>query len=329
MATLYPYPPGTAPVPADQETTSTSLSDSLMTYIWSRFVPAFRARGFQKRAFLDVSDTIATTGYTAKVSVGQVMPSNLLSDGNTRVLSDLPPAIASVTLTQDRLVAFGLTQLVRAFIDGQATLPSMIDAAIAGLLNDMQEDIVSTLIANVPVGNVVGTYGANASETTFLAAVSGLIQNYMPQETYYGLLAPTAGAFDQFMQVKTVTWAQVRGSTQDSPVIGGPRFDQQINWNGGEWSASQLVPAPTVSGAIHASNVVWHPAAVAIAMRPMLIPEDGTGCKARNFTDPLTGVSVQLLQQWNIQSQASELVLKVLYGMASAQAQWSYLIKSA
>ena len=64
-------------------------------------------------------------------------------------------------------------------------------------------------------------------------------------------------------------------------------------------------------------------------MRPMLIPTEGTGAKARNFIDPTTGVSVQMLEQWNFQSQSSELVLKVLYGMAPAQSQWSWLIKAA
>ena len=328
MATLFPYPPGTASVPTDQVSTSTSLTNSLMTYIWSRFVPAFKARGFNKQSILDVSDTVATTGYTAKVSVAQVMPSNLLSDGNSRVLSDLPPAIASVTLTQDRLTAFGLTQLVQSFINGQATLPAMVDAAISGVLNDMQEDIISTIIANVPVANVCGTYGSNPTEATFLAAVTGLVQNYMPQETYYGLLAPTAGAWAQFAQIKSAVWAQVRGYEQDSPVIAGARgFDQSINWNGGEWSQSQLVPAPTVSAAIHSSNVVYHPAAIAVAMRPMPIPTGGP--IARNFTDPTTGVSVQMITQWNLLTQSEELIVKVLYGMAAAQAQWSWIIKGA
>jgi hypothetical protein len=298
-----------------------------MTYLWSRFVPAFKARGFDKLSVLDVSDTVATTGYTAKVSVAQVMPSNLLSDGNSRVLSDLPPAIASVTLTQDRLTAFGLTQLVQAFINGQATLPAMVDAAISGVLNDMQEDIISTIIANVPVANTSGSYGSAITESSALAAVTGLVANYMPQEPYKALLAPTAGAWGTFAQIKSAVWAQVRGYQQDSPVIGNARSFDQIAWQGGEWVQSQLVPAPTVSAAVHSSNPVWHPAAIAVAMRPMPVPTGGP--IARNFVDPVTGCSVQMITQWNLLSQSEELVVKVLYGMAPAQAQWSWLIKAA
>ena len=328
MATLFPYPPGTATTPPNTITTASDLTDSLMTYIWSKFVTAFRARGFDKMAFLDVSDTIASTGHVAKVTVAQTMPSNLLSDGDTRVLSDLPPAVASVTLTQDRIAAFAVSSIVEAFINGQATLPAMVDAALAGVLNDMAEDFISTIIANIPVGNVVGTYGSNPTESTFLGAVTGLVQNYMPEETYYGLLAPTAGAWGQFAQVKTAVWAQVRGKNEDSPVIKGPKaFDQAIQWNGGLWSQSQLVPAPTVSAAIHSSNPVWHPSALAVAMRALPVPVGGP--IAKNFTDPNTGLTVQQVIQWNILTQSQELLVKVLYGMAPAQSQWSYMIMGA
>jgi hypothetical protein len=330
---LFPYPPGTAGTPPNQDTTTSDLTNSLITYIWSRFVPAFKARGFNKNSVLDVSEQVVSTGYATKVTVAQVMPSQLLSDGNTRVLSDLPPAVTDVVLTQDRYTAFGLTQLVSAFIAGQATLPAMIDAAISGLLNDTQEDIVSTIINNAP--NSVGTYGVAATETTFIEAVSTLIQNYMPQERYYGLLAPTAGSYDQFMQLNRVTWAQVRGwnaneTGRESPVIDSPAtYGTDIDYNGGLWSASQLVPAPTVSNAVYASNVAWHPAAVAVAMRPMPIPTLGVGAVAHNKVDMRTGAAVQFLTQWNYNTQAEELLCKVLYGVSPAQSQWSCLIKAS
>jgi len=319
--------------PANQAMTSTDLVNSLMTYIWSQFVPAFRARGFPQRAVLDVSDTIATTGQSAKVTVGQVMPSSLLSDGNTRVLTDLPPLVAEVTLTQDRYVAFGLTQLVQAFINGQATLPALINAALNGLLNDMETDIVTNLVANAPQS--VGAFGTPISASTIISAFAALVQSYMPQETFYGLLAPTAGAITPFAQITNIVYAQERGSNRPGAgadlslaAAPGESIMQDVSYMGGLWSASQLVPAPTVSGAVQASNIVWHPKALAVAVRPMPIPTQGTGAIARNFIDAKTGVAIQMLQQWNINTQSEELVLKVLYGMAAAQPAWSCKVLS-
>lgn len=316
---------------ANQAMTSTDLVNSLMTYIWSRFIPAFRARGFPRQGVLDVSEAVATTGQSVKVTVGQVMPSSLLSDGNTRVLTDLPPLVADVTLTQDRYVAFGLTQLVSAFIAGQATLPALIDAALSGLLNDMEIDIIANVVANAP--NSVGSFGTPITAATLISAFTTLVNNYMPQETYHGLLAPTAGAVTPFAQISNIVYAQERGSNRagagsELSLSAAPpeSIMQDVSYMGGLWSASQLVPAPTVSGAVQASNIVWHPKALAVAMRPMPIPTSGIGAVARNFVKG--DVAIQMLQQWNINTQSEELVLKVLYGMAAAQPAWSCKVLS-
>lgn len=334
MATLFPYPPGNASTPPNTLTTATDLVDSLITYMWSRYVPAFKARGFNRQSILDVSDTIASTGYAAKVTVAQTMPSALLSDGSDRVLSDLPPVVADVVLTQDRVTAFSLSAYVEAFINGQPTLPAMVDAAMSGVINDFQEDLITTLIANVPAANIIGSYGVALGETQFIDAVSTLITNYMPNERYYALLAPTAGAYNEFMQIDRVTFAQIRrngsGFVETSAVIADPStYSSDIDYNGGSWSASQLVPAPTVSATVHSSNIAWHPAALAVAMRPSIIPTLGTGAVARNKIDEKTGASIQFLQQWNGTKQSEEMVVKSLYGMAPAQPQWSVLLRGA
>ena len=313
--------------------TSTDLVSSLITYIWSQFIPAYRARGFPYKNTLDVSDTIMNTGQAVKVTVGQVMASALLSDGGTRQLQDTPPLIATVTLNSDRYVAFGLTQLVEAFIAGQVTIPALINGAMNGLLNDFEQDIVNNLIANVPAANTVGTYGVNATESTFVSAVNTLVTNYMPQETYHALLAPSPGAFTQFIQIGRVTFAQERrngsGFIEESAVVKpADSFDQDIMYNGGLWSNSQLIPQVSGSGSEIVSNVAWHPKALAVAVRPMPLPTPGTGAVAKNFIDAKTGVAIQMLQQWNLNNQSEEIVMKILYGMAPGQANWSCLIKS-
>ena len=315
--------------------TSTDLVNSLITYLWDAFIPAYRARGYPYKHTLDVSNTVAKTGYAVKVTIGQVMASALLSDGGTRQLDDTPPTIATCTLNEDRYVAFGLTQLVEAYIENQATIPSLWNAALNGLLNDFEQDLVTQLVAAIPVANSVGTWGVALTQTNFIQAVNTLVTNYMPQENFYALLAPSPGAFGSFAQISTVTFAQERrngsGFDEKSQAIEGPdKFDQNIVWNGGLWSNSQLIPQVTGSGSEIVTNVAWHPAALAVAVRPMPIPTMGSGAVARNMeADAKTGaLPIQVLQQWNLNTQSEELVLKMLYGIAPAQSHWSCALRS-
>jgi hypothetical protein len=309
--------------------TSTDLQYSMMKYLWSQFVPAFRARGFTRKSVLDVSSTVAETGQTAKVTIAQKMTAANLTDGATKVLTDLPPLVAEVSLTQDIYNAFGVTDLAASLIAGQPTLPAIVQGAMNGVLDAIEEVIVTSIADNVPSANTIGSSSAAMTEALAIQAGNLLVQNYMPQEAYYGLLAPTAGAWGAFSQIDRVSWAQIRGPAQNSLVIGPPdSFDYEVQYNGGLWSRSQLVQAVTVSGSSECANIVWHPMASAVAIRPPKLPTVGVGCIARNFLDAKSGIALQMSTLYNKDTLSEEMVIRTLLGVAPCQVAWSAMIVS-
>ena len=308
----------------------TDFADNLMTFMWNQFVPAFRARGLPFKYVLDVSSTIAETGQTAKVTIAQVQGANTLEDGGIKTLNDTPPLVAEVTFTDTIYNSFGVTDLAASLLAGQPTIPAVVQGAVFGVLNDIELQIVTDIINNVPAANVVGTPGVNVTQDTIDQAQNILVQNYAPRADYQGFVAPTTGAWGQFIKVPNITWAQVRGYQENSPLIDpGVKYGQDVIYNGGRWSQSQSVAYPNVSGTIHSSNPVWMREALAVAVRVPKAPMDGIGCIARNFYDDESGIALQFLWMFNKDTLSEEMVVRSIVGTAAAQPAWSALILGA
>lgn len=307
---------------------------SLMPYMWAKFVPALRARGLPFKHILDVSETVAETGAVAKVTVAQNLTANDLGDGQTKILDNTPPLVAEVAISDDVYVSFGVTDFVSSIINGQPTLPAMVEGALFGLLNDIETQIVTDIIANVPVANVVGSFNSALTATTLSSAQSILVQNYAPSEDFYALVSPTPNGWDSLITIGNIVfaqnlWAPYGRTGENSPTMAdAAEYGQNVRYLGGNWSQSQLVPFPTVSGQIHSSNVLWHPAALAVACRAPKPPTPGIGVVARNFVDSRSGIALQMSYMYNKDTLAEEMVLRTLIGDAPAQANWSALIKS-
>ena len=309
---------------------------SLMPYMWSKFIPALRARGLPFKHILDVSETVATTGATAKVTVAQNLTANNLSDGAIRVLDDTPPLVAEVTLADDITVSFGLTDVVNSFINKQPTLPAVVAGALTGLLNSIEEQFVTDIVANVPAANVVGTYNTPLTATTLSSAQSVLVQNFVPQvdDMFYGLLAPYPNAWDQLVSIPTIVWTQTRWSPtgtggENSEVVSpGSRYGQDVQYLGGRWSQSTLAPTVMVSGAPYSSNVIWNRFALAAAVRPPEKPMPGIGAIAENFIDAASGLALQMLHTYNYSTLVQEMTLRTIIGDAPGQPLWSVLLRS-
>ena len=311
------------------------LASSLMTYMWNGFIPALRARGFPARHCLNVSDAVAETGQSVKVTVAANMTAANVADGATPSGVNTPPTVATVSLTEDFLVKFNITDFLGSMINGQPTEPAMFAGAAAGMLNAIESTIVTDLIAAVPVANEIGSLGTAITADSFRAAQNCLVQNYAPPRDYKAMLAPTAGAWGKFIQEATVVYAQERGwkgneTGRESPIIqGGETYGQEVNWNGGIWTQSQSVPYPTVSGTIQSQNVVFDRAALAIAMRPPKMPTPGLGVVAKNFYDELSGITMQMMWWYNGATYAEEMTLRTLFGDVSTQPLWSAVIYGA
>lgn len=305
---------------------------SLMPYMWSKFIPAMRARGLPVRHLLNVTETVASTGATAKVTIAQNQTPTNLYDGNTKTLNNTPPLVSEVTITDDITNAFGVTDFVTAVTNNQPTLPATVAGALAGLLNGIEEQFITDLIYNVPAGNVVGTFNTALTSTTLSSAQSVLAQNYAPARDFYAMLAPSPNAWDSLVLIPTITWAQVRGapasSTQNSIVMEvGESYGQNVRYLGGEWSQSVLVPYPTVT-VVQCSNIMWDRDALACIIRPPELPMPGLGVIAQNFIDQASGIALQMSQMYNKDVLAQEMVIRTLIGDAPAQPAWSVLIKS-
>jgi len=306
------------------------FADLTMKYMWSQFLPAFRARGLPFRYVLDVSDTIATTGQTAKVTVAQVQSAHTLEDGGVKTLNDTPPLVAEVTFTDTIYNSFGVTDLVKSILAGQPTIPAVVQGAVFGVLNDIEQQIVTDIINNVPAGNYVGSPGTNLTQDVADEAQNVLVQNYAPRADFQCFMAPTNGAWNQLIKIPTVTWAQLRGAREDSPLIApGAQYGQQVQYNGGLWSQSQLVSYPNVSGTIQSQNPMWMREALAVAIRVPELPMAGVGCIARNFVNQESGIALQFLWMFNRDTLAEEMVVRSIIGTAAAQPAWSALIQAA
>jgi hypothetical protein len=305
---------------------------SLMPYMWSKIVPPLRARGLPFRHVLDVTDAVATTGATAKVTVAQNQTPSNLYDGNSKTLTTAPPLVSEVTITDDIYNSWSVTDFVTAVTNRQPTIPATIAGAVTGLLNAIEEQFITDIIYNVPSTNVVGTYNTALTSTTLSSAQSVLVQNYAPARDFYAMLAPSPNAWDSLIAIPTITWAQIRGapasSTQDSIVVeAGESYGQNVRYLGGEWSQSQLVPYPTVT-VVQCSNIMWDKDALAAIIRPPELPMPGIGVVARNFSDAAAGISLQMSFMYNKDSLAQEMVIRTLIGDAPAQPAWSVLIRS-
>ena len=311
------------------------IASALMTYMWAGFVPALRARGFPARHCLNVSDTVAETGQSVKVTIAQNMTPSNVADSATPTGSSTVPTVATVSLTEDLLVKFNITDFLAALINGQPTTPAMFAGATAGMLNALETTIVTDILAAVPVANEIGSLGTAITADSFRAAQNVLVQNYMPPRDYHALLSPTAGAWGKFIQETTVVYAQERGwkpnqTGQESPIIeAGERYGQEVAWNGGIWTQSQLAPYPTVSGTIQSQNPVFDKDALAIAIRVPKTPTPGLGVVARNFYDEASGIAMQLLWWYNGATYAEEMTMRLLFGDASVQPLWSAVIYGA
>jgi len=305
---------------------------SLMPFMFSRFVPALRARGLPFKHMLDVTDTVAAVGATAKVTIAQNQTARNLIDGQTKILNDVPPLVSEVTISDDIYNSFGVTDFVSALISKQPTIPATVQGALFGILNSLEEQLVTDLTYNVPAANVVGAYNTALTSATLSSAQSVLVQNYAPAEEYYGLVAPSPNAYDSLIAIPTITWTQTRWApatgTQNSLVVDDPvTYGQEIQYLGGRWSQSNLVAFPTVT-VVECNNIIWNKQALAVIVRPPDLPMPGIGVVARNFVDAPSGIALQMSFMYNKDVLAQEAVIRTMVGDAPGQQLWSCLIKS-
>jgi hypothetical protein len=96
-----------------------------------------------------------------------------------------------------------------------------------------------------------------------------------------------------------------------------------VPWHGAYWSATTSVYRNGTS----VDNVVFHPDAICVAMRPFPVVA-GPGVEMANFVDSESKIAFQICRSWNKDKLAFEIVIHVLYGYGVGRESWGLLFKS-
>jgi hypothetical protein len=316
---------------ADAVITTTSLGSgglkSLMTLLAGDFISALRNRGRVLTAVNTQagSGAVAAFGDTARVVLApDNLTTNVLTDGNTKVLDDTVGSSIDVVLNKHRVAAFGYTQIAEA-LDGRYTMPAEVQARIFAILNDVESDALAIAQTGFTT-NTTGTYTSNLTEAVVVAGMTKLYDAGVPEgEPITGFLKQGSTSWGALVQLGAFREFNVIG--QKSPIVsqdeGGSVSEAGYYWHGCNWKMSQGVHQ-SVS---NVDNVMLHKDAIAVAMRPLPIPT-APGVEAANFRDEASTVEFQLLRQWNTAKLAEEIVCHVLYGVSAGKEQYGNLLKA-
>ncbi len=304
---------------ADQDITSVNLGTmkALLTFLSTMFVVVGRNASSPLKAFMNVSDQVATVGQAVNIMVGTPVTSALLTDGSNIVLNNSVGTGATVTLNRYRYIAFGVTQLAEA-LSGNAAAVVLIQQTIASLLNDIEADCLSQVTAGAT--QVCGTYNSPITQATLEQATYLLNENKAPSARW-GILRHDANAWGAFTQLPQIVYSYQTGL--QSPVNTG-NFQGPIRAYGADYVMSQAIAKNTNN----IDNVLVAPGGMALAARALPLPPAGAGAIQENVFDAEAGVAMSLTTQWNRETQSVEIVAKCVYGYTIPQPNYLVNIKS-
>lgn len=313
---------------ADQDITSqaTSLGASganvLLRFLTTEFVRSARDWGGPLKYVMDVSSDLATVGQKVGVRVAPNVTSRLLTDGQSKILDDDAGTTVDVTLNRTRYCAFGVTD-VAAAMDGNASMASLVASRIAGLLNGIEEDVMSVATTGFTANTAQGTYNTALTEAAFGAAVSQVLNQKPPDDgQLVALIRSGATSYDALLALPAFSYALNTGLGVGAQVA--QNMGQGRPFHGARTFMTQAMPISGTS----TDNLVFHRSAIAIAMRQLEAPMAGLGCITETVSDPQSGVSFQIRLQYDKDRLAQEFVCSVLYGYAVTKGEYGCLLKS-
>ena len=301
---------------------------TILPYISDFIVEALRNRGNPLKKFTNVSNAITKQGDTIRVIVTPNVTSNLLTDGSNRVLDNTTPTAVDCVVSNNRYTSFQVTDMA-CVLSGDVNQESLLKGRFSSLLNDIEADFMGMFQLGIST-NVVGTFGSGTiTEAEIQSAVTKLYNQKAPHGHFHGLLSPACTtALDGITNFNA---AYVRGYM---PGEMAPAFSEDFGENGKPWyntlfHMSQSVAQPVVSGVTNVYNVIGHPEAAVIAMRPIDTKANGSmAYVSEPFTDDVSGVAGSIVFAKNFLTFGDEVTFRCLYGMSIVKEPWLALIQA-
>jgi len=304
-------------------TGSTSLGSSglnaLMTVLSDQFVQAGRCWNPALKFCMDVSPEVGEKGQAVNVNIAPDVQSKLLTDGNAKENDDSVGSSVTVTLDKHRYCSFSMTQMAGAVTQNSVAMME-IQSRIIGLLNGIEEDVLSLATSSFTENDAVNAYASALAEDDIIGCVVALANQKAPGP-YVGLVqAGSANAWGALAKLADFSDANVRGA---------PGAAYSANWGAGQlwhntvWYPTQALPKSSTN----VDNLVMHRSGIAIAMRQFAKPIGG-GAVTQEVFDPASGIMFQIVYQWDGDRLAEEVVVHALYGYAVGKEKWAVQLKS-
>lgn len=220
---------------------------------------------------------------------------------DTPVTPQVPTGVTTpLTLNKHKVVPF----LVEDFAAAQANTNLMdryIEPAAIAIAEQVETDMFANFAGLTPTA---GTAGTNITAASLLAARKILNDNKAPMSERYAIVSTK----DEQALLSDTTLAnyfayrgQQLAAGQLGELYGLPIF------------LSQLVPA-VGSAPVSTKNLVFHKNAFLVAFRPFRDLPAGSGVSSATINDPVSGISIRVARQYDINNIGMRVNLDVLYG---------------
>lgn len=314
--------------PVTIQSTSSGASGANLLMRWVKeqvVVPAVRNWGSPLKYVTNVSDAVAERGNIVGVTVAPNVLASDLVDGQATINDDTPGSTVNVTLSQQKISKFSITS-VDAALAGGVQFAMKQQAAVNAVLNAVEEDVMATGLAGSTSNTYVGSANTAITEAVIVSAVQTILDQRPPANepliaqirsgtTSWGALMQLSN----FVQAYTIASGNAVGAT-------GPAHESSYGqgklWHFAQWYLSHAVPKVSTT----TSNLLWHPKALAVAMRVPVAPV--TGAIAETVMDAEKGIVLQIIQQWDGARLANEFIVRALYGAAVVKPEWLIEVRS-
>lgn len=303
-----------------------SGANLLLRFLSSSIIRAVRNRGNPLAKISNVSDAVATVGNVVGIPRSPNKTAPLMTDGASIVLNDSPGTTFDITLNRQRVAPFSVTTVDQALAgDIQAMLA--MDGSIQGLLNGIEEDVMSVATASFTTNSAVGTYNTALTEAVIAQAANTVLGQRPPsQDALLGFFKTGTTTWGALMQLSNFVQAQTilsGGAGKMSPAHTSTYGTGEL-WHDTVFTMVNAMPQTGTS----TDGLIFHKSAIAVAFRQPAPPTPGTGAIVEFVADQESGIAYQIIAQWDGSRLANQIVVRSLYGYGVPAEQFGIQVKS-
>lgn len=306
-----------APITVSQ--LGTSGVNALLTRSWDDFRAIKRNKGNPlAKLTKKVSVEPGQLNQVITIPLYPEIASNLLTDGDAVTLNNDTGSYTTLTLNKHRETTWSWTQIAAGF-STPSQIAGQLAARIAGLVNDIQSDVLSMITTGFTT-NTAGTYNTALTEAVVVEAVADIMGNKPNDDVLTCLISPDLKAWGALAQLAAFRNFDNRGTVNN--ITGeGSVVSPAFRAYGVDWHVCHGLP---ISGTSR-DNVVFDKMAMAYAMQPIALPMS-QGVLATNLVD--SEVAIQIVLHYDGDRLADQFTAHALYGYAIAKEPWGCLLIS-